>query len=159
VISLIATLITILSISYTIHTLGSSPVDGLAELGAFQVTPVVVIAMLLFLIPLGMFFSSLLMAIGTFARTMKEGQSYMQPLVMLMIFPAVTSMMPGFELSWSTVWIPLVNTPLAIREIFIMNGEALSLVAAVFVYNLVLAGLGMFLTTRLYRREEVIFRV
>ncbi|MBL7033045.1 MAG: ABC transporter permease [Candidatus Delongbacteria bacterium] len=157
VISLMATLITIISLTVTMTQAGSL-MKGAGDLLSFQIGPRVIISVLVFLIPVGMFFSALLMAVGIYARTMKEGQSYSQPLFMLMILPAAMSMLPGMELSLKTIFMPVVNASLVIRELFMQNWSILPTAAAVFGLNLLMAALLLWVVYRMFHRESVLFR-
>ena len=39
------------------------------------------------------------------------------PLTFLVIIPAIIALIPGVELNWHTVWIPILNIALATKEI------------------------------------------
>ena len=69
------------------------------------------------LIPLSVFFAGLLSAIVVRASSFKEAQSYVTPLSFVIIIPAMIALMPGVELTWQTVWIPILNIALATKEI------------------------------------------
>jgi sodium transport system permease protein len=157
VISLVATLITIISLTVTM-TQASSLMGAAGGLLNFQISPQVIGLVLLFMVPVGMFFSALLMAVGIYARTMKEGQSYSQPLFMLMILPAAMSMMPGMELSLKTIFMPVVNSSLVIRELFMQNWSIMPTAAAVFGVNLAMAAVLLGVVYRMFHRESVLFR-
>ncbi len=157
VISLLATLITIVSLTVTMTQAGGL-FEEVGSLFSFQISPVVIAAVLAFLLPMGMFFSALLMTVGIYARTMKEGQSYAQPLFMVMILPAALSMMPGMELSLKTACIPIVNASLVIRELFMQNWTVLPTAGLVFGINLVLAAVLLTAAYRMFHQEAVLFR-
>ncbi|WP_291867612.1 ABC transporter permease [Maribacter sp.] len=72
---------------------------------------------LLLLIPFSLFLSGFIIALVAGASTFKEAQSKATPLIMLIIIPLVLAMMPGIELSWSTVLIPVLNIGLGVKEI------------------------------------------
>ncbi len=65
--------------------------------------------MLIMLLPLAVFFSAILLAVGTFARTFKEAQTYISPLMVLVIIPAVMSTLPGFDLNAKLALVPILN--------------------------------------------------
>ncbi len=58
------------------------------------------------IIPMAVLAASLMIAIAVFARSFKEAQSYLTPLALIVIFPAVTSMLPGMKLSLGIVSYP-----------------------------------------------------
>ncbi len=69
------------------------------------------------LIPLSIFFAGLLTTMVIRAKSFKEAQSYASPASFVVILPAALAMLPGMELTWSTVWIPILNVALATKEI------------------------------------------
>ncbi len=74
-------------------------------------------------IPLAIFAASLMFAIALKARSFKEGQTYLTPLVFLAIFPALLGGLPGLKLTPALCLIPIFNASQMIHEILI--GDAL----------------------------------
>jgi sodium transport system permease protein len=112
---------------------------------------------LLLLMPLACIFSSLLLAISIYARSFKEAQNYMTPLNMLIFIPIVGALVPGLTLGWSTVFIPVMNVALAIKEI-IKGTVNYSMVGVIFIAMTVIAlGIIMF-SIRWFNKEAVLFR-
>ena len=72
---------------------------------------------LLLLIPFSLFLSGLIISLVAGATSFKEAQSKAAPIIMLIIIPLVLALMPGIELSWSTVLIPVLNIGLGVKEI------------------------------------------
>ncbi|PCJ97931.1 MAG: sodium ABC transporter permease [Flavobacteriaceae bacterium] len=72
---------------------------------------------LLLLIPFSLFLSGLIISLVASATSFKEAQSKATPIIMLIIIPLVLAMMPGIELSWTTVLIPVLNIGLGVKEI------------------------------------------
>jgi sodium transport system permease protein len=70
----------------------SAEVFGTIPLDTHTLTLIIVT-----LIPLAIFAASVMFAIALFARSFKEGQSYLTPLALLVIFPALMGGFPGFE--------------------------------------------------------------
>ena len=109
------------------------------------------------LAPLAMFAASLMIAIALFARSFKEGQSYLTPLAMTVIFPALLGGMSGMEMSPVLCLIPIFNASQMIRGI--MLGDATNLNFAITtVANLVYAGIAFWIATRTFENENVLFR-
>lgn len=76
-----------------------------------------VVLILLLLIPFALFLSGLIIALVAGATSFKEAQSKATPIIMLIIIPLVLAMMPGIELSWATVPVPVLNIGLSVKEI------------------------------------------
>lgn len=72
---------------------------------------------LLLLIPFSLFLSGLIISLVAGATSFKEAQSKATPIIMLIIIPLVLALMPGIELSWSTVLVPVLNIGLGVKEI------------------------------------------
>ncbi len=72
---------------------------------------------LLLLIPFSLFLAGLIIALVASATTFKEAQSKATPIIMLIIIPLVLAMMPGIELTWATVFVPVLNIGLGVKEI------------------------------------------
>lgn len=72
---------------------------------------------LLLLIPFAIFLSALLIALITGATSFKESQSKVTPVLMVIIIPLILAMLPSMELSWATVFIPVLNIGLGIKDV------------------------------------------
>jgi len=72
---------------------------------------------LLLLIPFAIFISAILIALITGATSFKEAQSKVTPVIMVIIIPLVLAMLPTTELSWATVFIPVLNIGLGIKDV------------------------------------------
>lgn len=77
------------------------------------------------------FFSAVLLALTSFARSFKEAQAYLIPLMLLSLTPAVLSLMPGVNLTGSLAMVPLLNIVLLAREILAGTYSATTMMAAV----------------------------
>jgi sodium transport system permease protein len=109
------------------------------------------------LAPMAVFAASLMIAVALLAKSFKEAQSYLTPLVMGSVFPLVVGMLPGLQLTPALALIPLFNVCQLIKEIFL--GEYSHLAFAItMVANIVYAGLAFFAAVRVFSRERVLFR-
>ena len=72
---------------------------------------------LVVLVPLVAMFSALALAAATFARSSKEGQYYMMPLLMLALPLSMISVMPNVELDLGTSLIPVSGSALLLRNL------------------------------------------
>ena len=109
------------------------------------------------LIPLSVFFAGLLSAIVVRANSFKEAQSYVTPMTFLVIIPAMIALMPGVELNWQTVWIPILNIALATKEI--IAGTIQSAHYIVVVCSLiVLAMVAVYLSLKQFSKETMVLK-
>ncbi|MFH0882073.1 MAG: ABC transporter permease subunit [bacterium] len=124
----------------------------------FSISAGTVLQAVALMLPLAALFSSVLIAIAINARSSREAQSYLTPLMFLVIVPAMTSMLPGSEGSAGKAWIPVVNVSLALRDA--LNGETDPQFFLLAVFStLIYAALGIALTIRMFQRENVLFKV
>ncbi len=128
-----------------------------SEQMSFSVKPLAVILLLLLMLPLAAMFSSALLSVALFAKSYKEAQSYVSPLMFVVILPAMVSFIPGIELNWALAFVPIVNVSLAIREVLLgtFHWEQIILI---FVSAIVYASFSIFVTKRLFEKEGVLFR-
>jgi sodium transport system permease protein len=123
----------------------------------FQVTPVAMLLVLLLMIPVAVLFSSALLAIALMARSFKEAQSYVSPLMILVILPAVASMLPGMELDLGLSFIPVLSSSLVIKEI-LTNVYHWNFIGVTFLVSSVYAGIALLVAFQMFNRESVLFR-
>ncbi|MCW8107768.1 ABC transporter permease [Alteromonas ponticola] len=115
------------------------------------------ILMFLMLVPVVAIFAAVLLSLSIYARTFKEAQGYMTPLVMIVIVPVVLSMLPGVELKGVWAWVPLTNVALAIRELIKGTMDYMQLVA-IFGSTAIIAGLLLAFCVYWFNQEKVLFR-
>ena len=116
-----------------------------------------VLLVLSLLFPLTVFFAAFLLSVSVFAKSYKEAQSMISPLMIVVILPVMIGLFPGVALDPVTAVIPVLNVSLATKEIIagtIKTGLLLEVYASLFV----LAGLSLFGCARWFEREETIFR-
>jgi sodium transport system permease protein len=112
--------------------------------------------LLLVLVPVALFMSAFCLAIASTAKTVKEGQVLMSPVMLLGMIPGMAAQMPGLELSWGTAFIPLVNAALLIKAM-VLKSASFELVLASSFSLLVCAGLATILAGRAFNSEELRF--
>jgi sodium transport system permease protein len=108
-------------------------------------------------LPLAVFFSAALLALALFAKSFKEAQSYISPLMIAVVLPAVASLLPGVELNAGLALIPVLNTSLVSKEI-ITGTYHWNLIALIFLSSSVYAAAALAIAVRLFQREDVLFR-
>lgn len=123
----------------------------------FQIGPGVAISVALLVIPPAAMFAGLFLAISIYARSFKEAQSYMAPLQFVLILPALAPALPGFELSWRTAFIPLVNVSMLTRD-FLKGDIHWGYYGVTISTCLIAAMLCVLFAVYQFRKEEVLFR-
>jgi sodium transport system permease protein len=107
---------------------------------------------------LALFMGAVMVALGLYARSFKEAQSYMAPLLLLALFPLLFLQFRGFfELQPWHHLIPLFNAALLMDALLKGQAEGLQ-VALTWGSTLVYGALALLLAVRVFAREDVVFR-
>ena len=135
-----------------------APVENLRQmLGTIPLDASNVGLIALIFIPLAIFAASLMFAISLKARSFKEGQTYLTPLVFVVIFPALLGGLPGLKITPALCLIPFFNASQMIHGI--LTGEASSANFLVtMAANLAYSAIAFQLATRMFNDEKVLFR-
>jgi sodium transport system permease protein len=116
-----------------------------------------VLSVFLMVLPLAVLFSAALMTISLFAKSYKEAQSYVTPLMMVVILPAVAAMLPGVELTSKLALVPILNMSLLCKEL-VTGTYHWNYIAIIFLSTCVYAAAALFLAVKMFQREDVLFR-
>lgn len=111
----------------------------------------------LMLVPTALIFAALLLSLSIYAKSFKEAQNYIAPLNLVIIMPAFFATLPGVELDAVTAWIPITNVALAVEELIKGTMEP-GLLWPVLGSGFAVGGLLLWLSTRWFTREAVLFR-
>lgn len=121
------------------------------------IDPAGILGVFTLIAPVAVLFAALLLTISLFAKSYKEAQSYVSPLIIVVLMPAMMGMMPGVELGPKTALIPILNICLACKEMLsgVWNWGYL---AMIFGSTALIAAGGIALCVRMFNREDVMFR-
>ena len=132
-----------------------------ATRGAFQLPLAIdlssLAAVFAMMLPMALFFSATMLTIALFSRTTKEAHSYLQPLLILTVMPAVASLLPGVELNSRLALIPVVNVSLVSKEI-LSGTYHWTYIALIFGSTCVYAAAALAAAVAMFKRESVLFR-
>jgi sodium transport system permease protein len=115
-----------------------------------------VLSVFVMVLPLAVLFSALIMTIALFAKSYKEAQSYITPIMMLVIIPAVAAMLP-VDLNAKLALVPILNASLLCKEL-VTGTYHWNYIAIIFFSTCVYAAAALFLAVKMFQREEVLFR-
>jgi ABC-2 type transport system permease protein/sodium transport system permease protein len=115
-----------------------------------------IVIVFLLLVLFAAFFSAVLLSITSFARSFKEAQAYLIPLMLLSLAPGFLSVMPGLELNSLLSVMPLANIVLLARDV--LSGRADFLWGAVAVITTALyGGLALALAARVFGSDSMLY--
>jgi ABC-type Na+ efflux pump permease subunit/membrane protease YdiL (CAAX protease family) len=129
---------------------------GAALFGDAGLTPLLVVQLFGLLLLFAAFFSAVLLALCSFARSFKEAQAYLIPLMLLSLAPGVAGLLPGLTLSGPLVVMPLVNVVLLARDLFDGSAEPAAAVVVVF-STLLYACVAIAVAARVFGAEGVLY--
>jgi len=110
------------------------------------------------LIPVTVFFTSLILSLSIYSKSYKEAQSVIGPLNMVILFPlAIGSLVPGIKLNFITALIPILNIALSSKEV-IAGTISLFLLFVVHLSSLIIAIISILICSYIFKREDIIFR-
>lgn len=121
------------------------------------IDPAGILGVFAMIAPVALFFAALLLTISLAAKSYKEAQSYVSPLLIVVIMPAMIGMLPGVELTMKTAFIPILNVCLACKEM--LSGVwHWNYIALIFGSTGVYAAIAVALCVKMFNRESVMFR-
>ena len=112
---------------------------------------VIVLAM----VPLGVMISAVMMAVAVFARSFKEGQNYVTPVLLIISLPAALAGLPGIELNVYTAVPPILNVVLLFRALLLGDAGGLEIIITLGSTGAAAAAALLF-ATWLFHREDII---
>jgi sodium transport system permease protein len=124
--------------------------------GVRELSPLLLVQVLALLLLFAAFFSAVLLCLTSFARSFKEAQAYLIPLMLASIAPGVMAMMPGLKLDGVLTVLPLVNIVLMARDLF-EGGVELATGAIVVMTTLLYALAALSLAARVFGAESVLY--
>ncbi len=102
-------------------------------------------------------FTSILTIVSTLAKSVKEATSYSSVVMILIMFLALSNFMISSPSSNPALYlIPIYNISLSLTGLFSMNYEPLLLLICV-LSNILYIGLALYLLTRMFNNEKIIF--
>ena len=156
-ISLVAAIAAIASMFIALSQVSLPSEAGISS--HLAINPVAVPVMVMVALLIAVSFSSVTLALGTLARTFRQGQAYVTPLYFITIFPAsIILFIPDFNPGLAYYLIPILNAVLVLREAIVHNAVDWAALG-VTTFSLVATGLLSWLAAlRLFTREALLTR-
>lgn len=134
----------------------SKAMSALAE-GGLHLSPAAAAVVLLVMLPMSVMFAGLLLTVSTYARNQKEAQTYLSPLMMLVVVPSMASMFVGADASRSLAFVPILGSSVIIKQALSGTFDVLFIVLA-FGASALYAGLAIAVATYLFQKEAILIK-
>src|SRR5438445_6785208 len=122
-------------------------------------SPLAATVMLWLAVLLAASFSSVTIALGTLAKTFRQGQAYVTPLYFITISPAsIILFIPDFNPGIAYYLIPILNAVLVLRDAIVHNSVDWATLAVTTVSLLATGALSWYAALRLFTREALLTR-
>ena len=160
--SMSTALLNLISMGFTSRYMASVVQDGMMDKLGNLAPPsaAALVWMVVLLLPLASLFSALCLALATFARSTKEGQYYLTPLLLVTMGLTVFCLSPGVEISPLHVFLPIVGVALLLKEVLADPGSTLALTYAlpVLLGSIGYSLLALWWAIEQFSKENVLFR-
>ena len=122
--------------------------------------PISILWVVILLIPLAALFSALCLALATFARSSKEGQYYLTPMLMVTMGLTIFCLSPAVEIEPFYSVLPVVGPTLLLKELLASPGSTDPIIYAipVLVTSIGYSLLALWWAIEQFDREDVLFR-
>jgi len=154
---LVSGLVSVLGISSSLFFIDNIP-EQIQSTIMELISPFMILSIIVLMIPIAIFFASMLLSISFYARSFKEAQSLMAPLNMVIIVPLFLSLGPGMEIDHATALMPLINVGLLTKEILAGSVEPIYFIETLSSL-LFFAAIGIRFSVYWFDKENTIFRV
>ena len=136
---------------HTFDTAGADAAQLQLHIGIFTV-----LSIFIMVLPVAVLFAAGVMTVSLFAKSYKEAQSYVSPLMIIVIIPAVAAMLP-IDLTAKLALVPILNASLLCKEL-VTGTYHWNFIAIIFSSTCVYAAAALFLAVKMFQRESVMFR-
>ena len=126
-----------------------------------QLTSTSIIAVIAMVLPLVAMFSAMLFVVSTWAKNMREAQTYLTSLSFVILIPAVFSNIIGFTGMDKAPWlkyVPVLNVGAGLRQAF-MGATDWGLVGVAALVHFALGWICWILILRMINRDQVLVRI
>lgn len=151
----VAVLTAALNIIGMLVTLWAFKLEGMLA-GPDGITLAMVVKIFALLVLFAGFFSALLLAVTSYARSFKEAQAYLIPIILLSLAPGLLAMTPGLSLSGPLAAVPMVNILLLARDV--IENQVATVPALIAVVSTILyGGLAILIAAKIFGTDAILY--
>ena len=157
--AIVTAILNILSIFLTlIFIVATSGLSGGLGLEKFNINELIIPAVItmICICLFAMVVAAISMCVCSLAKSFKDAQNYITPVMLVVMIPGYISMIPNMVLNKVTATIPVVNISLLIKSVLSFKSD-LGLIALVLVSNIAFVILSVYLLSKMFNSEEILF--
>ncbi len=109
------------------------------------------------LIPFAVLMSAVMMAVCSYARTFKEAQNYVTPVIIAVLIPGGIAALPATQLDGVMLVMPVGNMVLLARDLLLVASVPLWQIIVVLLSTTLYAGAAIALAANVFGKESVVF--
>ncbi len=125
--------------------------------GGLTLSPISILSILFVQLPLAVLFAGALLALSTYARNQKEAQTYLGPVMILVMVPSMMSMMVKADSGLSFALVPVLNATLVLKQALSGAVNPSFMVVAVLA-SVFYAGIALTFAVKLFQKESVLLK-
>lgn len=132
--------------------------DMQTEMQAFDITrflPAILVGILA-IFAFSLLISAVTMCVTAFAKTYKEANNYITPLMLIVMFTGYIGFIPNVELTQTMAMVPVANICLLIKNMLIFKVDYMA-VAIVLISNIAYAIFAIMFLSKIYDSESILF--
>lgn len=152
----VTAIISLFSLGGSVLILMSTASEELGQISQFSALIPAIPVILLTMIAVALFITAICMCFCVFARSFKEANNYVTPVLLVIMFASMTAMIPTIKLDYRTVLVPVVNVSLMIKQILAQQFD-MTLAGITIGVNLGCSVLIVWVLSKIYNSEEVLF--
>lgn len=145
------------------YVVAAARTEALSKMGAGTLSfpgPWEMMWLVILLVPLAAFYSAISLALATFARSTREGQYYLTPLLFVTLGLTLFCLSPAVEIEPLYSILPVVGPALLLKEVLAEPGSTAPLIYGipVLVTSIAYSFAGLWWAIAMFNREDVLFR-
>ena len=128
------------------------------DIGSFDMmkfVPAILVCMLA-IFAFSMFISAVTMCVTSFAKSYKEANNYITPLMLVVMFVGYIGFIPNLELTQAMAMLPVANICLLIKNMLVFKVDY-GMIAVVLISNVAYAVVAILFLSKIYDSEAILF--
>lgn len=154
-VSVFVNVLSIGAIAAYLYTTVSSLTDTMKGMNPADFIPAALVTIVC-VAAFALFISAVFMCVCSYAKTFKEANNYITPVMLVVMFTAYIGFIPNIRLDYKMALVPVANICLLIKNLLVFK-FSFRMIMTVLLSNVVYAAAAVFLLSKIYNSESVLF--